>query len=215
MKFKKKFLESYYVAGSQNFDGDQGAFLKRLDQACSSGITMFQYREKGPGSLTDPARIDLGKRAKEITDRYQIPFVVDDDLQLAIQLEADGIHIGQKDEPVQQIAAPALKSGMFIGLSVSDPEELQKSGDINGVSYLGSGPVFATSSKKDAHQPIGINGLTVLKKLVKIPIVAIGGINPDNAAEVWKSGIDGISIISAISKSKNPTLDIERMKKHD
>lgn len=197
----KKFLRKYFIMGSQNCERDPEVILQK---AISAGITIFQFREKGIGSLSGEEKISLGKRLREICRENRIPFIINDDVELVEILDVDGIHVGQGDTSVEVLREKF--PDLYIGLSVSNVEELRNS-PIDLVDYVGAGPVFATSSKEDAKQPVGVEWIRYLrKKHPELPIVGIGGINESNAKQVIEAGADGVAVISAITKSK----DIEK-----
>lgn len=187
--------------GSQNCDRNPEDILT---EAIAAGITAFQYREKGTGSLSGEAKIALGKKLRAICRLNEIPFFINDDVELATVLDVDGIHVGQDDTSIAQLRLdfPELE----IGLSVSTEEELKRS-PIQLADYVGAGPVFATSTKEDAKQAVGTEWISFLrKKHPHLPIVGIGGINESNAQQVLDGGADGVAVITAITKSN----DIEK-----
>ncbi|UJL46801.1 thiamine phosphate synthase [Virgibacillus sp. NKC19-16] len=191
-------LRKYFIMGSQNCDYDPAEIL---ESAAKAGITAFQFREKGEGSLTGIAKLELGNQLREICREHQIPFIVNDDVELGKTLDADGIHVGQNDQSVKMIRA--LFPDKIIGLSVSNSHEVTSS-PISLVDYVGAGPVFTTSSKADAKKAVGQEWITALREqFPSLPIVGIGGITLKNAASVIEAGADGVSVISAITKAKN------------
>lgn len=158
MNFNKHQLNAYLVIGTQ----DLLAFIKATLDA---GITMVQYREKGSSTLDLADKMTMAKQIHALTQAYQVPLVIDDDVDLAIAIQAEGLHVGQSDEPIHEVVKRVQasdNSDMFIGLSVSTLEQLVDSGDLTGVSYLGSGPVYTTGSKSDADPEIGLVGLAAL-----------------------------------------------------
>lgn len=194
----KQSLRKYFIMGSQDCDQDP---VQILESAAKSGVTAFQFREKGEGSLTGDAKLALGKRLREVCRQHNIPFIVNDDVDLASLLHADGIHVGQDDSSVEKIRKHFPDK--IIGLSLSNADEVAKS-PISFVDYVGAGPVFATNSKADAKSTVGVEWMTTLRKqFPDLPIVGIGGITTDNANSVIKAGADGVSVISAITKAKN------------
>ncbi|UQS85992.1 thiamine phosphate synthase (plasmid) [Nicoliella spurrieriana] len=203
-------LKVYFIGGTQNIHGDRKRFIQQLTIACQSGITMFQYREKDHSALSGTERLALGKQVREITRKAAIPLIVDDDLKLAQAIDADGIHVGQSDTPVQEVVKKA--SGMIVGLSVHNRDELIASGDLTGVDYLGVGPIFATNSKENAKQPIGLDGLFQMNQATLKPIVAIGGIHEDNVGEVLKHSVSGVAVISDIMESDDIPLTVRHLK---
>lgn len=199
MKFHPSMLNLYYICGTQDTNYDVEEFLSILEKACQAGITMFQFREKGEGSLEGMAKENLAKAAFAITRRYGVPFIINDDVDLAIRIGADGIHVGQEDESVQTIIERAPH--MIIGLSIHNEDELETSGNLTGIDYIGVGPVFPTISKADAKEPIGVEGVLNMHFISPVPIVAIGGIHRDNVQELLALPIPGISVISEIAKA--------------
>lgn len=191
-------MRKYFIMGSQNCDYDPTDIL---ESAAKAGITAFQFREKGEGSLTGKAKLELGGQLRKICREYQVPFIVNDDVELGKSLDADGIHVGQDDQAVKTIRA--LFPDKIVGLSVSNSREVADS-PLSLVDYVGAGPVFATSSKWDAKEAVGVEWIATLREqFPTLPIVGIGGITTQNAASVIEAGADGVSVISAITKSKN------------
>lgn len=188
----KRLLKVYFIAGSTNCLKDPVEVLK---EAIEGGITLFQYREKGEGALHGKEKLELGKKFQWLCKENGIPFIVNDDIELALELDADGVHIGQEDED-----AAAVRSRIgdkILGVSVHNRREAEIA-KLTGADYFGVGPIFPTETKKDARE---VQGTVLLKELIDfhIPIVGIGGIKAGNAAKVMLAGADGVSIITAIS----------------
>ncbi len=171
--------------------------LEVLREAIRGGITLFQFREKGTGALMDEEKYRFAKEIQEMCEQASIPFIVNDDIELAVSLNADGVHIGQEDEAVEIVRKKI--GDKILGVSVYSLEEAVKAIE-EGADYLGLGPVFYTSTKKDAKE---VQGTSLIKSLrengIQIPIVGIGGITSENAGSVIKAGVDGVSVITAIS----------------
>lgn len=198
-QFKKEWLRKYFIMGSQNCTKHAPEII--LKEAISGGITAFQFREKGQGSLSGEAKINLGEKLRSICSQYGIPFFINDDTELIERLQVDGIHIGQDDIPAEQIRRKY--PDLAIGLSVSNDAELTRS-PLFHIDYIGVGPVYQTTSKADAKQVTGTSWLRRLRKeYTRLPIVGIGGIDTNNAAEVIKAGADGVAVISVITKADN------------
>ncbi|WP_409298559.1 thiamine phosphate synthase [Peribacillus sp. SCS-26] len=195
----KEMLRLYFIMGSQHCMADP---VTTLLEAINGGITLFQYREKGPGALLDQDKTDMARRLQKICRKSCIPFIVNDDINLAMELDADGVHIGQKDESASSVRKRI--GSKILGVSVHTLEEAWAALD-HGADYLGVGPLFPTHTKLDAEP---VQGTTLLKSLrlagIAAPIVGIGGITSQNARQVIHSGGDGISVISAISLAASP-----------
>ncbi|MBA2175976.1 thiamine phosphate synthase [Halobacillus locisalis] len=199
------YLHTYFIMGSQNCRKDPE---RVLEQAIQGGITAFQFREKGKDALVGENKVQLGQRLRRICKDHGIPFFVNDDIEIVHELEADGIHIGQDDRDIKEVRE--LFPDLQIGLSVSTEEELHVSRwDL--ADYLGVGPVFKTSSKDDAKEVIGIEGILAIQGKVSLPVVAIGGINESNINAVRQVGA-GVSVISAIAGSETPKEAVRRLK---
>lgn len=191
-------LRKYFIMGSQNCQRDPRVILQ---EALEAGITAFQYREKGRGALSGTDKIELGKQLRTVCWEHSVPFIVNDDIELVDTLDADGIHVGQDDVSVEELRK--RYPNLIIGLSISNSEELAKS-NTAVIDYIGAGPVFSTMTKEDVKQVAGLEWIHQLRhEEPLLPIVGIGGINESNAAQVLKAGADGVSVISAITNSKN------------
>lgn len=191
----KNDLRLYFIYGSDN--GNTESSLYVIEQAIKNGVTSFQLREKGNDALTGKRLQDFAFSVKELTSRYDIPFIINDDVELAMTVNADGIHLGQDDMKPNEL--PAYFDDKIVGLSVRDEAELAGS-NLENVDYIGSGTVFPTRSKEDAGEATGIAGLKVMReKIGNLPMVAIGGITQSNYKDCLKNGADGIAVISAIS----------------
>ncbi|MEE1106732.1 thiamine phosphate synthase [Macrococcoides canis] len=197
--FKREMLHVYFIAGTSDVpDGDLERVLK---EALEAGITMFQFREKGSKAKTGQEKQLIAERLFNLCKDYKVPFIVNDDVALAKAIGADGIHLGQDDEKVENIIDDF--QGKIIGLSVGNFEEYDQS-DLTHVDYIGVGPIYETSSKSDAKKPGGIELIRKMRLYDEdIPIVAIGGITSSNCEMIIASGADGISTISSIARSND------------
>ncbi|MTV82718.1 thiamine phosphate synthase [Secundilactobacillus folii] len=199
MKFKPEMLKAYFVCGSQ--DVPKGQLKPIVESAIKAGITAFQFRDKGSGStlsMVDRAAVAMALRGR--CAGAGIPFIVDDDVELAKQVNADGIHVGQSDEQIQRVVSE-VGDQMMIGLSCSTASEIERANTIDGIDYYGSGPVHATGSKADADPVIGLAGLKQLVSLAKRPVVGIGGIAINDLSAVIATGAAGSAVISLIAQS--------------
>lgn len=168
-------------------------FLQSIEEALKGGVTLVQLREK---EISSSDFYHLAVKVKKLTHAYHVPFIINDRLDIALAVDADGLHVGQEDLPLT-IARRLLGPDKILGYSVSTLEEAQY-GEQNGADYLGAGAVFWTGSKSDIGEPIGLEGLQQINEAVSIPVVAIGGIGLANLPAVKSTGIDGVSLISAI-----------------
>ncbi|MEK3714792.1 thiamine phosphate synthase [Paenibacillus sp. FSL R7-0333] len=195
----RRLLKLYFIMGSVNC---RLSPEDTLTAAAAGGITLFQFREKGPAALKGAALLRLGQQLRQICRAYNIPFIVNDDLELAAALDADGIHVGQDDLPARLIREQ-LGKHKIIGVSAHNLTEARQA-IADGADYLGVGPVYPTSSKDDAQ---AVRGTTVIEELrrsgLSIPVVGIGGISLENAPPVIRAGADGLSIISAIAGAED------------
>ncbi|WP_010289734.1 thiamine phosphate synthase [Kurthia massiliensis] len=199
------FLHMYFIMGSMNASDPIGT----LEKALQHGVTCFQLREKGPNALRGTAYVQFARQCQALCQQYGVPFIVNDDVALALQLDADGVHVGQDDLSVNAVAA--LFPQKIIGVSVHNRMQLEEAIQ-RGASYVGIGPIYETTSKLDAQAPSGLTFLREAKKAYpSYPIVAIGGIHERNAHRVRQAGADGISVISAICKSDNIARTIQKL----
>ncbi len=203
----KPMLRKYFIMGSQNCNGKSPEYI--LEEAIKAGITMFQFREKGTGALKGEEKVELGKRLRKLCREHAIPFVVNDDVELVERLDADGLHVGQEDAPVEELREQF--PNLLLGLSISNEEELAKS-NIQLVDYVGAGPVFSTRTKEDAKEAVGIDWIQNLRsKHPTLPIVGIGGINESNASQVLEAGADGVAVISAITAADDIANTVKKL----
>lgn len=195
---KKEWLNVYFVMGSVDCNGREPRDV--LEEAINGGITLFQFREKGYGAKVGSEKRKLARELKDICKRHEIPFIVNDDIDLAIEVGADGVHIGQEDTPFS-VAEERLAPGMIIGVSCHTVDEAAVAVN-DGADYIGVGPMYFTTTKKDIRE---VKGPEVIREIRNtgstVPIVGIGGITVENAVEVLAAGADGVAVISAISKA--------------
>jgi thiamine-phosphate pyrophosphorylase len=188
----------YLVTDRGILDGRD--LFKAVEDAIQGGASLIQLREK---DISSRGFYDLAMQMKKLVNSYNVPLIINDRLDIALAVGADGLHIGQDDLPLG-IARKILGPDKIIGYSVSNLEEALY-GEKNGADYLGAGPAYATGSKADAGAPIGLDNIKMIKESVSIPVVAIGGVSIANLIEVRDSGVDGVSVISAILGSQNIT----------
>lgn len=184
------------------------SFKEVLQEALSAGgITCVQLREKHAAPEEKDA---LAREAQTLCAQADIPFLIDDDVELALRIGADGVHIGQEDIPCAE-ARRALGDQAIIGVTAKTLEQARKA-EAEGADYLGVGAVFPTSTKQDTWT-IDHEVLRQICAAVSIPVVAIGGITADNACELAGTGIAGIAVVSAIFAQADLAGAVERLSK--
>jgi thiamine-phosphate pyrophosphorylase len=159
--------------------------LETAQAAVAGGATVVQLRRKG--ASTDEL-VHIGRPFGDL----EAMFVVNDDVEAAVQLDADGVHLGREDAGAER----ALDAGLMLGLSATSVDEA-RAAERRGAAYIGAGPVWATPSKLDADPPIGLEGLGEICATVGTPVVAIGGIDATNAADCIRAGAAGVAVIRA------------------
>lgn len=195
----RKKLRLYFVMGSNNCLKDPEAVLQA---AIDGGVTFFQFREKGNGAKEGSEKKQLAKKLQAICKQYGIPFIVNDDLDLALEIDADGVHIGQEDEDPQKVRK--MIGDKILGISAHNLDEANKA-LAQGANYLGVGPMYETTTKKDIREVKGPEVIVELRENnITVPIVGIGGIHKGLIKPVIDAGADGVAVISAISNSEKP-----------
>jgi thiamine-phosphate pyrophosphorylase len=174
-------------------------------QAIAAGSVMVQYREKGK---TAEERLVEAREIQAICNKAKVPFIVNDDVALAKEIRADGVHVGPHDMSLAE-ARKSLGKKAIVGVSVGSAEEA-KAAEKQGASYVAASPVFVTPTKPDAGLPVGIMGLKKIRAATKLPVVAIGGINESNVTDV-AAGVDMVCAISASLKDGKVEENIRRL----
>jgi thiamine-phosphate pyrophosphorylase len=162
--------------------------LESARVAVEGGATVVQWRLKDVPTVEV---VERGRAARSLCARSDVTFVVNDDVEAALMLGADGVHLGRGDEGAER----AREQGLLLGLSASNLEEARVAD--GSADYIGAGPVWETPSKTDAAQAIGLEGLREICAAVGVPVVAIGGIDPSNAAACIEAGAGGVAVIRA------------------
>lgn len=163
--------------------------LETARVAAGGGATVIQLRLKDAATAE---LVERGRPFRELCTELGVTFVVNDDVEAAIELGADGVHLGRDDEGHER----ALAAGLLLGRSAGSPVDAREA-ERNRASYVGAGPVWATPSKTDADPPIGLDGLKAICRAVSIPVVAIGGIDVSNASLCVEAGAAGVAVIRA------------------
>ena len=172
-----------------------------IEAAIRGGATIVQYREK---SASTRQMIDEALELRDLCRARGVPFIVNDRVDIALAVDADGVHVGQDDMPAA-LARKLIGRDKIVGVSAENVEEA-RAAIADGADYLGVGAIFATATKSDAGKPIGIAGLMKIARVSTIPIVGIAGINATNAASVIRAGAAGVAVVSAVVSAD----DVER-----
>lgn len=183
---------SLYLVTDRDILGGRD-LCKAVEDSIKGGATIVQLREK---FIDDNKFLEIAKELQKVTKKYNIPLIINDNVKIAKIIDAEGVHIGQSDESLEE-ARRELGKDKIIGVSVGSVEEALKA-EKGGADYLGIGTVFFTGSKKDINEPLGLENLEKIAHSVKIPSVAIGGIHLDNVKDVMKTGVNGVAVISEI-----------------
>lgn len=195
MKLDKKDLLLYAVTDRHWLNG--ASLCEQVKQAIIGGATFVQLREK---SLDDNSFLQEALDVQKVCKQYQVPFVINDNVDIALKINADGVHVGQSDMKAQNVRE-LLGRNKILGVSAQTVDQAVLAEE-QGADYLGVGAVFHTGSKMDADD-VSFAALQAICRAVSIPVIAIGGINKENVMLLSKSGICGIAVISAIFSEKN------------
>jgi thiamine-phosphate pyrophosphorylase len=180
-----------------------------IGEIIAAGVSVVQLRVKQYiKNIHDSKLIILCNILHKITEKAAIPLIINDRIDIALAIGADGVHLGQDDLPID--IARSLMGNKIIGISTHNLVQAQQAA-VNGADYIGIGPVFNTTTKHDAGQPLGCKTIQEICKTVNLPIIAIGGINEDNLTQVLETGVHGIAIASAILKASDPVAAVKRI----
>ena len=194
----------YLVTDRRNKTDEE--FLNIIEEAIKGGTTVVQLREK---TASTKEFYDLALRVKEITNRYGVPLLINDRIDIALAIDSEGVHIGQDDMPAD-IAREIIGEDKILGVSASTVEEAKKA-ENDSADYIGSGAVFPTATKDDADS-VSKEELKEIVDSIDIPVVAIGGITVENASSLKDSGIAGFSVVSAIMSAEDPKEASKKLK---
>ena len=195
MNITREQLKLYAVT-DRSWLGSETLY-EQVEKALKGGVTLVQLREK---TLDEAAFEKEGQELLELCHHYNVPLIINDNVELAKKIHADGVHIGQSDMEIKN-ARELLGADKIIGVTAKTIEQA-KAAEAAGADYLGSGAVFGTSTKADA-KPMELDLFQKICESVTIPVVAIGGISQDNIDKLYGSGIDGVAVISAIFGQKD------------
>ena len=194
----KETLRLYLV--TNRYQDPLETFLKKVEQACQSGVTMIQLREK---QLTTNQYYELAKMVKQITDTYQVPLIIDDRLDVCLAVDAAGLHIGDDELPVS-VARQVLGTEKILGVTAKTVKRALEA-EKSGADYLGTGAIFPTTTKENAPITL-ISTLKDICQAVGIPVVAIGGLTCENIHQLSGTGIAGIAVVRDLMQAR----DIEK-----
>ena len=195
----RRALRFYFVMGSVNCQLRPESVLK---EAIAGGVTLFQFREKGDAAKTGRDKLELGAALRDICRASGIPFIVNDNVDLALELDADGVHIGQEDEDARVVRRRI--GNRILGVSTHDVTEVRHA-IACGADYVGVGPMYPTATKTDTRSVRGPRMVEAIRaEHADVPLVAIGGIKADHVGPVMSAGADGVAVISAVSCSLDP-----------
>lgn len=208
MKVTNKHMQLYAITDSRWLDGH--SLEEKVEDALKGGVTFLQLRDK---DATHEELVNMAVKLKAVASRYNVPFVVNDDVEAAKEADADGVHIGQSDMEYEKARA-ILGPDKIIGMTAKTVEQAKRAQEL-GADYIGVGAVFHTGTKTDAVD-MDINTLLCITEGVSLPIAAIGGINYSNADKLKNTGVSGIAVVSAIfSKDDTYKAALELKEKTD
>ena len=196
---------SLYLVTDKSDDVEK--FLKTIEEAIKGGVSVVQIREKTADTLDF---YNLALKVKEITKKHDVPLIINDRVDVALAVDAEGVHVGQSDMPCD-VTRALVGPDKIVGVSAATIEEARKA-ESDGADYIGAGAVFPTATKDDAPK-ITKKDLKEIVESISIPVVAIGGITLNNAHELNDTGIAGLSVVSAIMNSENPKKSSEELLK--
>ena len=175
--------------------------------AVAGGVSCIQLREKSCGTRDF---LNEALALQPLLKSRNLPLIINDRLDIALAIEADGVHLGQSDMPIG-MARKIAGDSLIIGISAESVDDALRA-EQEGADYIGISPVFSTPTKKDTVPPLGLEGVRQIRALVDIPLVGIGGINSDNAESVLAAGADGIAVVSAIVSAADPAGAARKLK---
>lgn len=205
MKFREEMLLLYAIT-DRNWVGKQ-TLLEQIEQSLKGGVTILQLREK---SLDTETFIEEAKEVKKLCEKYNVPLIINDNLEVAIKSGADGVHVGQEDMSVKEIRKLA-GDGMIIGATAKTIEQARIAEE-EGANYIGVGAIFPSPTKKNAIR-ITVDDLKEITNSVSIPAVAIGGITRENMSELSGGGMKGLALVSAVFGAEDIEGECRSLKK--
>jgi thiamine-phosphate pyrophosphorylase len=181
--------------------------LEVIEAAVGGGVTVVQLREK---EISTRDFYQEGLKIREFLRGRHIPLIINDRIDVALALDADGVHVGQEDMPLE-MARKLMGPAKIVGVSVFTAEEA-RAAEAGGADYLGLSPIFVTATKPELLEQIGIAGIPAIREAVRIPLVGIGSMNETNAYDAVSAGLDGVAVVSGICSPKDVTAAARRIK---
>ena len=204
MKCDKQTMRLYAVT-DRAWVGRQTLY-EQVEAALQGGVTCVQLREK---QLDHEAFLAEARDIRDLCRRYGVPFIINDDLDIAVACGADGVHVGQDDMPVEEVRR-RVGDAMMVGVSAHNVQEALRA-QAGGADYLGAGAVFGTSTKNNVT-PLSFDTLRDICGAVDIPVVAIGGIHKENILQLKGTGVDGVALVSAIFAADDIETECKELK---
>ncbi|MDR1771408.1 MAG: thiamine phosphate synthase [Hungatella sp.] len=204
MKFHKDMLLLYAVT-DQAFTGEK-TLTAQIKEALSAGVTLLQLREK---HMDKNAFLEEALMVRQITRRYKIPLIINDDVETALTCDADGVHVGQEDLPPAEVRR-LIGPDRILGVTAKNIDQAKRAW-MDGADYIGAGAIFPSSTKKDAI-PLSLEQLSEICRSVPIPVTAIGGITAENVSSLKGTGAAGAAVVSGIFGQRDITEAVHRLK---
>lgn len=211
MKENKQYIcekeqMTLYAVTDSRWSSEDYTLEMQIEDALKGGVTLLQLREK---NMETKKLAELGKRVKNICDRYGVPMLIDDDVEAAYLCRADGVHVGQGDMSPTEVRR-ILGNKAIVGVTAKTVEQALKAQN-EGASYIGTGAAFSTDTKKDTYV-IPHDTIREICDRIEIPVVAIGGINYENVEKLKGTHISGVAVVSAVFAKKDIETETKRLK---
>ncbi len=205
MKFGNEIYLLYAV--TDHVMEGEALFIEKIEEALSAGVTLLQLREK---NMETKAFLEEALIVRELTNRYGVPLIINDNVDIAIQCNADGVHVGQ-DDLSPSVVRSRIGENRILGVTVKTVQQAQKAWEA-GADYLGVGAVFPSLTKKEAI-PVTMDQLSEICRSVPLPVTAIGGITGENVSSLKGTGIAGAAVVSGIFRQKEISSAVHSLKK--
>lgn len=193
MNWKKSVFKNFKLYAVTDIEKEDPSVLEKVEAAYRGGADIVQLRSK---NLSDKTLYQIGVGMRKIANRYRKLFFVNDRPDIAVAVEADGVHLGQDDLPIQEARRIVAQGRLFIGRSTHSLKQVLEA-EKEGADYIGVGPIFKTPTKP-SYKPVGLELIRQVSQKIKIPFVCIGGINQDNIESVLESGARRVAVVRAI-----------------